>query len=111
MFPIISFQEHSITEKIKINQFDVKLSADDLTIKPYVIQIGAFGNIQNAKRLKLQVAQIGYDVEIVPVETNGRNFNAVRVVSYESKSRAEKVGNVIKNKLGIEYRVLYRPAK
>ena len=111
MFPNIIFQEHSITEKIKINQFDVKLSADDLTIKPYVIQIGAFGNIQNAKRLKLQVAQIGYDVEIVPVETNGRNFNAVRVVSYESKSRAEKVGNVIKNKLGIEYRVLYRPAK
>ena len=59
--------------------------------------------------MKLQVAQIGYDVKIVPVETNGRTFNAVRVVSYKSKSQAEKVGKVIKKKLGVEYRVLYRP--
>ena len=77
--------------------------------KPYVVQIGAFSSIQNANRLKLQVSQIGYEVEISPVQTNGKGLQAVRVVRYRSKSFAEKVGEVIKRKLGIDYRVLYRP--
>ena len=77
--------------------------------KPYLIQIGAFSSIENAKRLKLQVSQIGYDVEIVQVETNGRFLNAVRVVRYKNKSEAERVGKVLKKKLGTDYRVLYRP--
>ena len=77
--------------------------------KPYVIQIGAFGNIQNAKRLKLQVSQIGYEVELSKIQTNGRGLHAVRVIRYKSKSGAEKVGKIIKKKLGIDYRVLYRP--
>ena len=77
--------------------------------RPYVIQIGAFGSIQNANRLKLQVSQIGYEVEIVPVQTNGRGLYAVRVVRYRSKSSAERIGSTIKKKLGIDYKVLYRP--
>ena len=111
MFPNIIFDEYEISEKRENINLDQKFTLESTPIKPYVIQIGAFGNIQNANRLKLQVAQIGYDVKIVPIETNGRTFNAVRVVSYKSKSQAEKIGKVIKNKLGIEYRVLYRPTK
>ncbi|MEL1230795.1 MAG: SPOR domain-containing protein, partial [Candidatus Neomarinimicrobiota bacterium] len=77
--------------------------------RPYVIQIGAFGSVQNADRLKLQVTQIGYDVAISKVRTNGKSLNAVRVVRFNSKSAAEREGEVIKKKLGIDYRVLYRP--
>tara|TARA_B110000438_G_C15622278_1_gene567093 strand:+ start:63 stop:845 length:783 start_codon:yes stop_codon:yes gene_type:complete len=77
--------------------------------RPYLIQIGAFSSIENAKRLKLQVSQIGYQVEIAQVETNGRSLNAVRVVRYKNKSEAERVGKVLKKKLGTDYRVLYRP--
>ena len=109
MFPNIMFQEYDILKGAKNININQKEILENSPLKPYVIQIGAFGNIQNAKRLKLQVAQIGYDVKIVPVQTNGRTFNAVRVVSYKSKSQAEKVGKVIKKKLGVEYRVLYRP--
>ena len=77
--------------------------------RPYVVQIGAFGSIQNANRLKLQVNQIGYDVAISAVRTNGKSLNAVRVVRFRSKSSAERVGQTIKKKLGIDFRVLYRP--
>ena len=42
--------------------------------RPYVVQIGAFGSIQNADRLKLQVTQIGYDVAISKVRTNGKSL-------------------------------------
>ena len=108
MFPNLSFQNNFKREKVK------KISKTELTtevreVKPYVIQIGAFGSIQNAKRLKLQVSQIGYKVELVPVQTNGRSLNTVRIIRYKSKSEAERVGKLVKNKLGIEFRVLYRP--
>ncbi len=76
--------------------------------KPYVIQIGAFGNRNNAERLKLQASQIGYQVEIHTIESNGKKLNAVRIVRYSSKKQAKKVGEEIKRKLGMEYRVLFR---
>ena len=76
---------------------------------PYVIQIGAFSSLKNANRLKLQANQIGHEVEVVQVETKDRTLNAVRVVRYNSKTAAEKAGQNIKRKLGVDYRVLYRP--
>jgi len=76
---------------------------------PYVVQIGAFSSKENAKRLKLQVSQLGHDVSINNVESNGKMFFAVRVNRYKSKRKAEEVGKDIKSKLGVSYRVLYRP--
>ena len=49
-----------------------------------------FGSIQNANRLKLQVTQIGYDVEISKVQTR-KSLNAVRAMRFRSKSAAEKL--------------------
>ena len=93
-----------------VNKFQVKVKKNERGVKrPYIIQVGAFGNISNAERMRLQISQIGYDVEISEVQINGRGLHAVRVVRYETKSEAEKVGRLVKKKLGIDYRVLYRP--
>ena len=59
--------------------------------------------------MKLQISQIGYNVEISEVQINGRGLHAVRVVRYETKGEAEKIGIQVKKKLCIDYRVLYRP--
>ena len=108
MFPNLDISKYGIKKKsISTSRTIVKENRKEP--KPYVVQIGAFGSIQNANRLKLQVTQIGYDVEISPVQTNGKGLHAVRVVRYRSKSSAERVGESIKKKLGIDYRVLYRP--
>ena len=77
---------------------------------PYVVQIGAFSSKENAKRLKLQVNQLGHDVSINKVDSNGKTFYAVRVNRYKSKRKAEGIGKDIKSKLGVNYRVLYRPS-
>lgn len=109
MFPDLNVNGYGFSttnQPTKPMNFKSKLMEEP---KPYIVQIGAFGNFGNAKRLKLQVSQIGYNVEIVPVEINGSKFHAVRVVRYKNKSEAERVGIVIKKKLGIDYRVLYRP--
>ena len=73
------------------------------------MQVGAFGNEKNAKRLKLQVSQLGHDISINNVESNGKRLYAVRVNRFKTKKQAEKIGRDIKTKLGLEYRVLYRP--
>ena len=76
----------------------------------YVVQIGAFSSSENAERLKLQVGQLGHDVSINKVDSNGKIFFAVRINSYASKLKAEQVGKDVKSKLGVSYRVLYRPS-
>jgi len=108
MFPNLDFDKFGIDSPL-LKTKQVIANNKNKEPKPYVIQIGAFGSIQNANRLKLQVSQIGYNVDIVPVQTNGRGLHAVRVVRFRSKSSAERIGATIKKKLGIDYRVLYRP--
>ena len=41
--------------------------------------------------------------------SNGKKLYAVRVNRFKTKKQAEKIGRDIKTKLGLEYRVLYRP--
>ena len=94
----------------EVNKFQANARQNERGVKkPYIIQVGAFGNISNAERMRLQISQIGYNVEISEVQINGRGLHAVRVVRYETKGEAEKVGRLVKRKLGIDYRVLYRP--
>ena len=108
MFPYLDIEKYGI-ERSTIPKNQTVTKVNTKSPEPYIVQIGAFGSIQNANRLKLQVSQIGYEVEISPVQTNGKGLHAVRVVRYRSKSSAERVGESIKKKLGIDYRVLYRP--
>jgi len=108
MFPYLDVQKYGIKPSL-VNNIQPKMEKNIPKSAPYVIQIGAFNNIKNANRLKLQANQIGHEVEIIKVETNDRTLNAVRIVRYQSKNAAEKVGQIVKRKLGVDYRVLYRP--
>lgn len=108
MFPYLDVQKYGIKSST-LNNIQTKNEKQNSKTFPYVIQIGAFGSLKNAKRLKLQANQIGHEVEIVQVDTNDRTLNAVRIVRYKSKTAAEKVGQIVKRKLGVDYRVLYRP--
>ncbi len=107
MFPAIETDIDYDDNKLS-QVFDFKKTNKNLG--PFVVQIGAFSSKENAKRLKLQVRQLGHNVSINKVESNGKTFFAVRVNRYKSKKKAEEVGRSIKSKLGVSYRVLYRPS-
>ena len=107
MFPSIDAKSDESSNKFS-GVFDFKKKSKNLG--PYVVQIGAFSSNDNAKRLKLQVSQLGHDVSINKVDSNGKTFFAVRINSYNSKIKAEEIGKDIKSKLGVNYRVLYRPS-
>ena len=109
MYPGLDISEYGLREMT--SNFNSRVPDNDLSSKQkhFLVQIGAFSTKANAQRLKLQVSQIGFNVIVRPIETNGRLFHAVRVVGFSSKKSAEKAGMSIKKKLGIDYRVLYRP--
>ena len=110
MFPRVDIGINNLNDKNKplaqVFDFNKKKQAE---LGAYVIQVGAFSTIENANRLKLQVSQLGHDVSINNVESNGKTLYAVRVNRFKTKNRAEKIGKDIKSKIGVDYRVLYRP--
>ena len=110
MFPRVDIGiENSKENKKPLAQvFDFKKKRPE-DVGSYVVQVGAFGSKNNANRLKMQVSQLGYDVSINQVESSGKNFHAVRVNRFKSKKQAERIGKDIKAKIGVNYRVLYRP--
>lgn len=106
MFPTI--ETNIETKDKKLSQvFSFRKKNENLG--PYVVQVGAFSSKENARRLKLQISQLGHDVSINKVDSNGKIFFAVRVNRYKSKVQAEEIGRDIKSKLGVNYKVLYRP--
>ena len=107
MFPAIEINVENKDNKLS-QVFSFRKKTENLG--PYVVQIGAFSSKENAKRLKLQVSQLGHDVSINKVDSNGKTFYAVRINRYKSKRKAEDIGKDIKSKLGVNYRVLYRPS-
>ena len=109
MFPNIDTNISSLKKQNEPLAQVFNFNKKKLDLGPYVVQIGAFGNRENARRLKLQVTQLGHDVTINNVESNGKILYAVRVNRFKSKKQSEKIGKDIKSKLGVEYRILYRP--
>ena len=109
MFPKIDTDMSSLKKQNKPLAQVFDFNKKKLDLGPYVIQIGAFGSRENARRLKLQVTQLGHDVTINNVESNGKILYAVRVNRFKSKKQAENIGKDIKSKIGVEYRILYRP--
>ena len=108
MFPNLSI-ENDIVKSKKTDSFLSKPKIFEP--EPYVVQIGAFGNENNANRLKLQVEQIGYEVELEPIKVNKKKLHAVRIIRFKSKRLAENAGQQVKKRLGVDFRVLYRPKK
>ena len=109
MFPNIDTNISSLKKQNKPLAQVFDFNKKKLDLGPYVVQIGAFGNRENARRLKLQVTQLGHDVSINNVESNGKILYAVRVNRFKSKKQAENIGRDIKSKIGVEIRILYRP--
>ena len=108
-FPLPTSSFIDFSDKVPGTRSHFDFNKKKLDLGPYVIQIGAFGSRENARRLKLQVTQLGHDLTINNVESNGKILYAVRVNRFKSKKQAEKIGKDIKSKIGVEYRILYRP--
>ncbi len=77
--------------------------------RPWVIQVGAFGNYDNATSLRSKLVQNGFEVDIEQVSSNNRRLHVVRVVRYPSRTEATKIGNELKRRYGLNFLVMNRP--
>ncbi len=68
----------------------------------YVLQAGAFGNYDNARRLADQIESIGYSTVIKERRSNGKTLYLIRVGDYPSKTAALSVADMLDAALGIE---------
>ena len=107
---LVRVNKETITERIKTVKAKRSKSKSKKQIKkPWVVQVGAFGNYNNANSLKNQLKNGGYPTEVRRINSNGKRLHAVRIVRYGSKSEAEKIGRSLKSKFGLDFRVINSP--
>lgn len=111
MFPKVNTGDYDLGISNRQMANVISLNKSEIVDGPYVLQVGAFSDNDNAKRLKLQISQLGHKVIINEVQSRGKTLFAVRVGRFKSKSKADKIGIDIKRKIGVSYKVLYRPKK
>ncbi|HIC73946.1 MAG TPA: hypothetical protein EYO92_02510 [Candidatus Marinimicrobia bacterium] len=76
--------------------------------RSFIIQVGAYGSVQNAMRQKMLLEQRGYTVDLWPINVRGKKLQAVQVVRFETRKEAEKVGRKLKSDFGYKFIVLER---
>ena len=106
---LVRLDSDEITKKIKSRKKKKRKPLPKDLLKPWVIQVGAFGKYENANRLKKQIQINGYSAEVHAVNSNGKRLHAVRIVRFISKKDAEKIGKGLKKKFGLDFRVLNNP--
>ena len=106
---LVRLDSKEITKKIKSRKKKKRKPLPKDLLKPWVIQVGAFGKYENANRLKKQIQSNGYSAEVHAVNSNGKRLHAVRIVRFISKKDAEKIGKGLKKKFGLDFRVLNNP--
>jgi len=79
------------------------------TLKPFVIQLGAFASRQNAFKQSQLINSNGFNSEVWPITVNSKELFAVQITRFETKEDAIYIGEKIKNKINISYLIVNRP--
>ncbi|MEA1882125.1 MAG: SPOR domain-containing protein [Candidatus Marinimicrobia bacterium] len=106
---LVKLDPSAISSRIKSAKAKRKVVVPKRIPKPWVIQVGAFGKYDNANRLKKHLQGNGYATEVHTVNSNGKRLHAVRIVRFETKDSADKIGRKLKKKFGLDFRVINNP--
>ena len=106
---LVQLDPNVVSGKIKARKSSRKITIPKPILKPWVIQVGAFGKFENANRLKKQLQGHGYGTEVHTVNSNGKRLHAVRIVRFETKDEADKIGKNLKKKFGLDFRLINNP--
>ena len=107
---LVRIDKNSISERIKtVKAKRTKSKLNKKVYQPWVVQVGAFGRYENANRLKKQLQISGFPTEVHKINSNGTRLHAVRIIRYETKNEANKIGRSLKSKFGLDFRVINSP--
>ena len=107
---LVRIDKNSVNERIKtVKAKRTKARSKKKMYMPWVVQVGAFGKYENANRLKQQLQSSGFPTEVHRINSNVKRLHAVRIVRYETKSEADKIGRSLKSKFGLDFRIINSP--
>ena len=107
---LVRIDKNYVNERIKtVKAKRTKAKSNKKAYTPWVVQVGAFGKYENANRLKKQLQSSGFPTEIHRINSNGNRLHAVRIVRYETKNQADKIGRSLKSKFGLDFRIINSP--
>jgi cell division septation protein DedD len=67
----------------------------------WFVQVGAFGNQENARKLAAKLEQAGYGIALVPKTTNGKELLQVRVGGYPDRDACSAAADELKAKYNL----------
>ena len=67
----------------------------------YALQLGAFANPVNVKKLKERLEKAGYTIEIYPTTVGGKSLQAVRALGFTDREAALSAAQELKSKFGL----------
>lgn len=82
-------------------QAEVKKPAGD-----YMLQMGVFGNLNNANSLKKKLERLGHTVTLRKVDRSGRTLTSVLIGSYLTEGEARRVGDNLKKTQNLDFVVV-----
>jgi tetratricopeptide (TPR) repeat protein len=72
----------------------------------FYLQVGAFGEIENAQALRVEIKRFCADVAVVAAISNEKNIFRVRVGEFDSKESAQAFGDSALTKRNISFRIV-----
>jgi cell division septation protein DedD len=92
--------------KTGVTPLPVPTTPHDLEKSPvgsggWFVQVGAFGNHDNAYKLAAKLRSAGYPVILVPRETEGKTLMQVRVGGFDSRERGKEVVTELKSAFNV----------
>jgi len=90
-----------------VNEPEIEPEPAQLGEKPWVVQVGAFGDKKNAETIMNRLKATGYTIELI--ENSGDlGLNLVQIVRFATIEEAIIVGEEINDNYGLEFRILER---
>jgi len=72
----------------------------------YMLQMGVFGNLNNANNLKKKLERLGHSVIMRKIDRSGRTLTIVLIGSYLTEDEANTVGNNLKRTQKLDFVVV-----
>ena len=99
--------EGIIKDSIEIVKPDILVEEVKLVEKPWVVQVGAFGDKKNADIIVERLESVGYDIEVI--ENPGEiTLYLVQIVRFATIEKAINIGEKVNDQFGIEFRIIER---
>ena len=74
----------------------------------YSLQVGSFRDQANARARADKLRELGHQASVEPALVKGQQYHRVFVRGLSSRSEAEKLGEDLRARLGMDYLVLRR---